>query len=97
MNFDYNIIKITSNQNTKLFAFDITRMRDSRIRVGILKANYKNYLSGNITKFNPVFEIFQTNNFSFCNVYRGKHMTYDEIKKIKNELEIWYSNKQSNI
>tara|TARA_B100000787_G_scaffold63712_1_gene46767 strand:+ start:133 stop:429 length:297 start_codon:yes stop_codon:yes gene_type:complete len=95
MNFDYNIIKITSNQNTKLFAFDITRMKDPRIRVGILKANYKDYLKGDNSKFSPVFEIFATNNYSFCNVYKGRNIKYDEIKKIKDELNFWYINKQS--
>jgi len=94
MNFDYNIIKITSNKNTGLFAFDITRMRDCRIRVGILKANYKDYLKGDNSKFSPVFEIFETNNYSFCNVYKGRDMNYNEIKKKRDELNVWYKNKQ---
>ena len=95
MNFDYNIIKITSNQNTKLFAFDITRMRDCRIRVGILKANYKDYLKGETDKYSPVFDIFETNNYSFCNVYKGRNMNYDEIKIKRDELNDWYKNKQN--
>jgi len=95
MNFDYNIIKITSNENTKLFAFDITRMRDPRIRVGILKANYKDYLNGESDKYSSVFDIFETNNYSFCNVYKGRDMNYDEIKIKRDELNVWYKQRQN--
>jgi hypothetical protein len=62
--------------------------------MGILKANYKDYLKGDKDKYNPVFEIFACNNYSFCSVFRCKSIKFEDVKLKRDELNMWYLNKQ---
>jgi hypothetical protein len=93
--FHYQIIKITENRDTTKFAFEISRMRDSRVRMGILKANYKDYLAGDKEKYNPVFEIFACNNYSFCSVFRRNNINLEDVKVKRDEINNWYMKRQS--
>ena len=70
-------------------------MRDDRVRVGILYAKYKDFLVGKHDNYKSVFEVFGTNNYSFCTVYRSKCLSYDEIKIKKEELREWYSERSN--
>ena len=95
--FHYQIIKITENRDTSNFVFEISRMRDSRVRMGILRANYKDYLNGDSDKWNPVFDIFACNNYSFCSVFRKNNINLEDVKIKRDEINNWYINRHNEV
>jgi len=89
----YKIIKLQNNNDLNNFYLDITKMKDVRIRIGILVSYYK-YKNTNLkNKNHPVFKTIEQNDFSFSVIYRSSTDTYEEILKVKKELEQFYSEK----
>jgi len=89
----YKIIKLQNNNDLNNFYLDITKMKDVRIRIGILVSYYK-YKNTNLkNKNHPVFKTIEQNDFSFSVIYRSSTDTYEEILKVKKELEQFYLDK----
>ena len=65
----FQFIKITDNRNHPDFIFDCTTMRDARLRISALKAQYKKFLNDGENE-KPIFRFFELD-YSFCVVERG--------------------------
>ena len=86
---NYKIIKIMDNNNLN-FYLDTTCMKDARIRVSILKSQYRDYIEGN-KKHKAVFDILK-NDYSSCVVARNL-TSIEEVKQRKHQLNEFYLNK----
>ena len=86
---NYKIIKIMDNNNLN-FYLDTTCMKDARIRVSILKSQYRDYIEGT-KKHKAVFDIL-SGDFSACVVKRNL-TSIEEVKQKKEELYEFYINK----
>ena len=53
----FRIIKLTNNDDPKEFTLEITRMRDIRQRIGIIVADYNDYLLLEGKKYKPSYKI----------------------------------------
>ena len=71
----YKLIKITDNRNPQNFYIDISKMKDARIRLSILKSDYKN---GKIK--NAVLRNILGGDFSFFVIKKGDFKDYQDIK-----------------
>ena len=92
----FRIIKLTNNNNHREFTLEITRMKDVRQRVGILVADYNNYLLSKNKNFKPCYNIVSAGDFSFYTVYRGEFDTYHQCKEKRTELYNLYNKKVIN-
>ena len=88
----YRFIKITNNDNHKMFYIDVTKMKDCRIRVGILYSQFfrRNYLEEN-KGHKTVYDILNSD-YSFYCCYRCNCSSKD-VKAIRNELYKFYNEK----
>ena len=92
----FRIIKLTNNDDPKEFTLEITRMRDIRQRIGIIVADYNNYLLLEGKKYKPSYTILSNPNYSFYTVFRGHFDTYHECKQKRDELYDVYNKKAMN-
>lgn len=88
---DYKFIKITNNDNHKMFYIEVTKMQDIRIRVGILFINFIKHLEEN-KPYKEMFKIFESD-YSFYCCYRCKCENYEEVKATKDKLYAFYNEK----
>jgi len=89
---NYKIIKIIDNNNLN-FYLDVTSMKDFRIRMSILRGQFRDYLSG-LRPYKPVYDIL-SGDFSACVVARNL-TSIEEVKQKKDALNIFYLNKYKN-
>ena len=92
----YSIIKIQNNNDYNKFYLDVTKMRDARIRVGILISYLKYYQKKPKIGFHPVFEAIGDGDYSFSTVYRSSTDTFEEIRLKRDELYEVYKKKYIN-
>ena len=92
----FRIIKLTNNDDPKEFTLEITRMRDIRQRIGIIVADYNDYLLLEGKKYKPSYTILSNPNYSFYTVFRGHFDTYHECKQKRDELYDVYNKKAMN-
>jgi hypothetical protein len=91
----YRFIKISNNNNPNTdFTVDITTMKDTRLRISALKSQYKNYLKKRGT-WKPIFHYFHNIDYSFCEVHFEELEHYDDAKRKKFELLVWYWNRMN--
>lgn len=84
-------IKITDNNKHENFYIDITTMKDARLRISALKAQYKKYLELKTFK-KEVFNFFEID-WSFAVIERGSFDNYEDAKLRRDELYTLYKNK----
>ena len=77
-------IKISNNNNPSEFHISPTTMKDARLRISALKAQYNNYCETGLY-YKDVFAFFKLD-WSFYVLERGKFENYEEIKKRLDEL-----------
>ncbi len=80
----FQFIKITDNRNHPDFLIDITTMKDARLRISALKAQYKKYLTDGKNK-KSIFRFFELD-YSFCVLERGYYTNYSSVKERRDEL-----------
>jgi len=88
----FQFIKITDNRNHPDFIFDCTTMRDARLRISALKAQYKKFLNDGENE-KPIFRFFELD-YSFCVVERGIYNDYAVVKKRRDELFEIYTKRE---
>ena len=88
---NYRFIKITNNNNHKMFYIDVTRMRDCKIRVGILFSKFITYLEEN-KGCRDVYDILDSD-YSFYCCYRCECSNAEQVKAIRDELYKFYNEK----
>jgi hypothetical protein len=93
---DYKIIKFSSNKNPNIFFLDISKMKDIRIRNSILYSSYQKYTLG-ISNYKPVYDVFDTVNYTFITIHKAYNIKYKDIKLIKDDYEKYYKNKKYEI
>ena len=89
----YRFIKITNNDNHKMFYIDVTKMKDCRIRVGILYSQFfrRNYLEEN-KGHKTVYDILNSD-YSFYCCYICNCHTSQDVKLTRDELYTFYNEK----
>jgi len=92
----YKIIKIQNNNDYNKFYLDITKMKDPRIRVGILVSYFKYYKKKPEIVYHPVFEVLKDGEFSFSVVYKSDICSFQEIQYKRDEVRTFYENKYKN-
>ena len=91
----FQFIKITNNRNHPDWILDITTMKDARLRISALKAQYKKFLNDGENE-KPIFRFFQLD-YSFCVVEKGYYTDYSIVKKRRDELyEIYTQREEGN-
>ena len=89
----FQFIKVTNNNDHKEFYVDITTMKDARLRISALKAQYKKYINDG-KNFKPIFKYFNLD-YSFCVLERGDYEKYEDVKSRRDELYLKYREKLS--
>ena len=88
-----SFIKITDNNHLENFVIIHTYMKDCRIKMSMLKNQYKHHSRMSKSKNSRIFEIFDTIDYSYYSVYRGYFDSKQEIDDKKNELNQFYRDK----
>tara|TARA_R110002012_G_scaffold315275_1_gene528955 strand:- start:193 stop:498 length:306 start_codon:yes stop_codon:yes gene_type:complete len=83
----YKIIKVQNNNDLRKIYLDITRMKDTRIRISILTSKYQYTTYPNL-ELKPILD----GDYS-CSVVRRNIETIQEAREIKEELYKYYDEK----
>ena len=82
-------LKLVDNNDTSDFIIIPSRMRNYKIKIGMLKSQYKNRKPN--CKFNKVYDYFENKDYSFSVVYKtNEDLDKEEIDKKVLELEQFY-------